>query len=526
MPAEEAAERRLFAGEDDRAVDLRLDRDLPCASSVSRARDPVERVDRRDRTARPRPRWPDRGRRGRSPGGPRSDQAPRPCRRASGRACRALDVPAEGLLGALAGLAGGGQEQEAGLVPARLDDAVDGAASSPAVAPPTVSARATTPSASTVQWIRLLIVSSSWTGRSRDSPGARGCLVSETARAGRFGRFRAAIAHTRHTSVIELRFHVPDPRRRLAAVRLAHQLRGLLPHELTRNGRTWELTAPAPDVGRFEYQLELIDRNGTSQWILDPGNPKPRPAPGARSRSGRSRATSPGVDRARGGRRAEGGHDPEPDPEDRPARTALVHPEATERSPLVVAHDGPEYAEHSGPAHLSRDPAAAPRRPDRAGRPQRDLLGVREVLARAGRGDLPQLPAALVRVGVGASLGALALLHAQRGTRGASTGLFLQSGSFFRRASSHERRFRATGASCGSSAASSARRPDRRPVPSRSTCARTRRTSTTTARWRRRSRPQGYGAAPARGSRWARLGRGWRDALPPAPRAAGPARRL
>jgi len=62
--------------------------------------------------------------------------------------------------------------------------------------------------------------------------------------------------------VIELRFQVADRRRRLAAVRLAHQLRERLPHELTRNGRRWELSAPAPDeVDRFEYQLELIDRS-------------------------------------------------------------------------------------------------------------------------------------------------------------------------------------------------------------------------------------------------------------------------
>ena len=74
--------------------------------------------------------------------------------------------------------------------------------------------------------------------------------------------------------MIELRFHVPDPRRRLAAVRLAHQLRERLPYELTRNGRVWELTAAAPDVARFEYQLELIDRDGHSEWILDPVNPK------------------------------------------------------------------------------------------------------------------------------------------------------------------------------------------------------------------------------------------------------------
>ncbi|MBA3475742.1 MAG: hypothetical protein H0T10_03195, partial [Actinobacteria bacterium] len=70
--------------------------------------------------------------------------------------------------------------------------------------------------------------------------------------------------------MIEIRFHYPDPRRRLIGVRLTHELRDLLPHELTRRGRAWELTAPAPDVARFEYQLELIEPGGASTRVLDP----------------------------------------------------------------------------------------------------------------------------------------------------------------------------------------------------------------------------------------------------------------
>ena len=62
--------------------------------------------------------------------------------------------------------------------------------------------------------------------------------------------------------MIEIRFQFPDPRRRLAAVRLAHELRDRLPYELTLRGTAWELTARAPDVARFEYQFELIDRRG------------------------------------------------------------------------------------------------------------------------------------------------------------------------------------------------------------------------------------------------------------------------
>ncbi len=142
--------------------------------------------------------------------------------------------------------------------------------------------------------------------------------------------------------MIELRIQVPDPRRRLAAVRLAHELRDRLPHELTRNGRAWELTAPAPDVARVEYQLELIDREGKSEWILDPGNPK--------------RASGPWGDKSVW---EEPGYEPPawleaepPAPGERVAITSRIlkaalptllwaHPDATERSPLVVVHDAP-----------------------------------------------------------------------------------------------------------------------------------------------------------------------------------------
>jgi enterochelin esterase family protein len=46
---------------------------------------------------------------------------------------------------------------------------------------------------------------------------------------------------------------------------------------------------------------------------------------------------------------------------------------------------------------------------------------------------LPSLPGRRRPVGVGCSLGALALLHAHRRAPGAVAGLFLPSGSFFRR---------------------------------------------------------------------------------------------
>jgi len=242
--------------------------------------------------------------------------------------------------------------------------------------------------------------------------------------------------------VIELRFHVPDPRRRLAAVRLAHQLRERLPHELTRNGRAWELRAPAPDVARFEYQFELIDLNGASEWILDPENPK--------------RASGPWGYKSVW---EEAGYVPPPwlddDPVGKPESTTIAsrilkaelptliwaHPDATERSPLLVAHDGPEYVEHS--SLLTYLGLLPPLRAALIGPVDRnEIYSASARYSRALAEDvLPQLPAAPVRIGLGASLGALSLFHTHRRHPDSFDALFLQSGSFFRRAESYERNF-------------------------------------------------------------------------------------
>ena len=242
--------------------------------------------------------------------------------------------------------------------------------------------------------------------------------------------------------MIELRFHVPDPRRRLAAVRLAHQLRERLPHDLALNGRAWELCAPAPDVARFEYQFELIDRSGASEWILDPGNAK--------------RASGPWGDKSVW---EEPGYVPpdwvaeEPigEPEtvtiaSRILKTELpaliwAHPDATERSPLLVAHDGPEYAAHSSLlTYLGQLP---PLRAALIGPVDRsEIYSASARYSRALAEEiLPELPPAPVTIGLGASLGALSLFHTHRRYPESFDALFLQSGSFFRRAESYERSF-------------------------------------------------------------------------------------
>ena len=242
--------------------------------------------------------------------------------------------------------------------------------------------------------------------------------------------------------MIELRFHVSDPRRRLAAVRLAHQLRERLPHELTRDGRAWELTAAAPDVARFEYQLELIDRNGRSEWILDPEN--------------RKRASGPWGDKSVW---EEPGYEPpswvDEEPVGEPESITIAsrilkaelpaliwaHPDATERSPLLVAHDGPEYVEHS--ALLRYLGQLPPLRAALIGPVDRnEIYSASARYSRALAEEiLPQLPAAPSRIGLGASLGALSLFHTHRRHPESFDALFLQSGSFFRRAESYEKRF-------------------------------------------------------------------------------------
>ena len=110
--------------------------------------------------------------------------------------------------------------------------------------------------------------------------------------------------------------------------------------------------------------------------------------------------------------------------------------------PLLVAHDGPEYDElagltrYAGRDDRARRGAAVPRRAAAARRSRRVVLGV----GRVRPGAVPRILAAVARavavaglpVGMGASLGALAMLQAQRTWPGTFGGLFLQSGELLR----------------------------------------------------------------------------------------------
>ena len=106
--------------------------------------------------------------------------------------------------------------------------------------------------------------------------------------------------------------------------------------------------------------------------------------------------------------------------------------------PLLVVHDGPEYEAKTGlTALVANAPDIAPHRIALlAPGPRDEWYSASAFYARALANEvLPAIARAVAvdgaPVGIGASLGALAMLHAQRRHAHAFAGLFLQSASFF-----------------------------------------------------------------------------------------------
>jgi enterochelin esterase family protein len=255
----------------------------------------------------------------------------------------------------------------------------------------------------------------------------------------------------------EATFRFADPERRLAGVRLAQQVR--IPGDrldFARAGDDWQLTLPRPRVWRMEYRLELRRPDGGTEEVCDPANPLRAPgAFGAKSvlefadyrpPSWLDAPVLPGSATRL----------PVPSRYLRAEVAVTLWAPAdagpTERLPLLVAHDGPEYDELSSLTTYAAAMIAAGRLP----RHRVALLspGDRDEwysasVTYAKALALAVLPTIRRRfavagpvVGMGASLGALAALHAQRRHPGLFGGLFLQSGSFFsRRLDPQERAF-------------------------------------------------------------------------------------
>jgi len=254
-------------------------------------------------------------------------------------------------------------------------------------------------------------------------------------------------------------FRFADPDRALSGVRLSQDVR--IPGDQLdfRRGPDgdWALRVDRPDVHRIEYAFVLTHPDGSTEQVLDPAN-----AERCRGAFGdKSVVLLPGyeppdwcgatVDAAAGDVRELA----------IPARalgTAVqirlwTPPDGAddEPLPLIAVHDGPEYDELSAlTAYLATmvGRGALPRvRAALLSPGHRDDWysangAYTRALCLAILPNLRSLVTTTVSVGMGTSLGALAMLHAQRRHAGTFDALFLQSGSFFHpRFDAQERRF-------------------------------------------------------------------------------------
>jgi enterochelin esterase-like enzyme len=253
---------------------------------------------------------------------------------------------------------------------------------------------------------------------------------------------------------------VGDPGGALAGVGLRTDRVLGLDRDFERDEDGWVLRAGRPPVARLEYRLALTGRDGDAEEVPDPGNPERATGgfgarsvlrfPGYAEPDWLTMPAPPGTTRALEVR-ARGLGEPVP--------AILWSPEgatAEERMPLLVAHDGPSYAEESALETYAAASIAARRLPRHRvallSAPDREeWYSASARYARALCTDVvPALrTAAAVRgpvAGMGASLGALAMLHAQSRHAGCLGALFLQSGSFFHpRHDAHESGFRRYG---------------------------------------------------------------------------------
>ena len=234
----------------------------------------------------------------------------------------------------------------------------------------------------------------------------------------------------------EICFRLHDQDQRLASVRLQSAIGAGDFHYLDAT-RTWELRLPRPPVSRIEYRLELVHRDGGSESVRDPDNPR---------RSGDASVLECGDYREPGWLglpQAPGSWRDVylPLPAVHGEMVARVWSPAAATDRVLVAHDGPDFhklgelgrytaamigAGRVPPYHLVLLPPGE----------RFEWYSASPAYARALAHDaLPKLTAELGTdrpvVGAGASLGALAMLHAQHRHPGLFAGLFLGSGSFF-----------------------------------------------------------------------------------------------
>jgi enterochelin esterase-like enzyme len=234
-------------------------------------------------------------------------------------------------------------------------------------------------------------------------------------------------------------FRLADPERRYAAVRLCSDLPlSDTERSFARDDDEWVLELVQPGIERLEYHVEVTDQDGATQTGPDPGNPVR--APGAFGE--KSVLLLPGYEPPAwlDAETVEGRY------EDFSVRGRglganvtgrIWSPLTDEPLPLLVAHDGPEYDKLAFLTRYSAAMIAAGTLPPHrvamlAPGPRDEWYSASALYSRALYVDvIPALPAIGDPVGMGASLGALAMLVTQRRAPGTFGALFLQSGSFF-----------------------------------------------------------------------------------------------
>jgi enterochelin esterase family protein len=238
-------------------------------------------------------------------------------------------------------------------------------------------------------------------------------------------------------------FELVDRAGRLAGVRLVQEIGLPEPLDFSRSRGVWRLELAQPDLQRMEYLFQIQDHDG-SRTITDPANPRrvagafgeksvleingylpPRwltdsPAPSTETAV---RLDAPALDSS--------------------IDATIWTPDSLaedEPAPLLIVHDGPEYDRLGDfTRYLAASTASGAVPPLRAALlapgDRDEWYSANPAYAQSlGTAALPALEAmvpATVRIGVGVSLGALAMLHLHRTSPTLLDGLFLQSGSFF-----------------------------------------------------------------------------------------------
>jgi enterochelin esterase family protein len=213
----------------------------------------------------------------------------------------------------------------------------------------------------------------------------------------------------------------------------------------------WELQWPLPKVGRLEYMIRVQRADGDEHQTTDPANPMA--APGAFG--DKSVVEVPGYEppgwmdtqpRATGGLREERVHSRVLKADVPVILWSSAGAGPDEPLPLLVAHDGPEYASYSSLVHFLDVMVEAGRVPPMRAAllappgDRNQLYSASATYSRALAHDIlpalaevaPSPPGRAARIGMGASLGALAMLHAHRVGPASFGALYLQSGSYFR----------------------------------------------------------------------------------------------